>query len=143
MSDAELEADFWKALKNDRTVMLGLSTERDPHLRPMTALIEAEAGGPVWFFTAIDTELATAVKYALPVVFLVLNDNRYGAIKYLQERMFAGRWSEADLAKFDEELKLRGRATREEWVEQAKELLAGKPPRAKVDQAEAKSGEDW
>jgi large subunit ribosomal protein L21 len=52
-------------------------------------------------------------------------------------------WGEADLAKFDEELKLRGRATREEWVEQAKELLAGKPPRAKVDQAEAKSGEDW
>lgn len=51
-------------------------------------------------------------------------------------------WSEADIARWDEELKLRGRATREEWVEQAKELLAGKPPRAKVDQAEAASGED-
>lgn len=51
-------------------------------------------------------------------------------------------WSEADITKWDEELKLRGRATREEWVEQAKELLAGKPPRAKVDQAEAASGED-
>lgn len=52
-------------------------------------------------------------------------------------------WGEADLAKWDEELKLRGRAAREEWVEQAKELLAGKPPRAKVDQAEQKSGQDW
>ncbi len=51
-------------------------------------------------------------------------------------------WSEADIAKFDEELALRGRATREEWVEQAKELLAGKPPRAKTDQAELASGED-
>lgn len=51
-------------------------------------------------------------------------------------------WSEADIAKHDEELELRGRATREEWVEQAKELLAGKPPRAKVDQAELASGED-
>lgn len=51
-------------------------------------------------------------------------------------------WSEADIAKWDEELKLRGRATREEWVEQAKELLAGKPPRAKIDQAEEASGED-
>jgi large subunit ribosomal protein L21 len=51
-------------------------------------------------------------------------------------------WTDADLAKWDEELKLRGRATREEWVIQAQELLAGKPPRAKVDQAEAKSGED-
>jgi large subunit ribosomal protein L21 len=52
-------------------------------------------------------------------------------------------WTEADIAKWDEELKLRGRATREEWVEQAKELLAGKPPRAKADQAELASGEDY
>jgi large subunit ribosomal protein L21 len=52
-------------------------------------------------------------------------------------------WTEADVAKWDEELKLRGRATREEWVVQAKELLAGKPPRAKADQAELASGEDY
>lgn len=52
-------------------------------------------------------------------------------------------WSEADVAKWDEELKLRGRATREEWVVQAQELLAGKPPRAKADQAELASGEDY
>jgi large subunit ribosomal protein L21 len=51
-------------------------------------------------------------------------------------------WSDADIAKWDAELKLSGRATREDWVEQAKELLAGKPPRAKVDKAEAASGED-
>jgi large subunit ribosomal protein L21 len=51
-------------------------------------------------------------------------------------------WSEADIAKWDEELALRGRAAREGWVEQAKELLAGKPPRAKVDQAEKASGKD-
>ncbi len=51
-------------------------------------------------------------------------------------------WSADDVAKWDAELALRGRATREEWVEQAKELLAGKPPRAKADQAELKSGKD-
>jgi large subunit ribosomal protein L21 len=51
-------------------------------------------------------------------------------------------WSEEDLAKWDAELSLRGRATREEWVVQAQELLAGKPPRAKVDQAEQASGTD-
>lgn len=63
MADAAaLKADFWKALKSDRTVMLGLSTDRDPHLRPMTALIEGDEGGPVWFFTAVDTELAESVK---------------------------------------------------------------------------------
>jgi len=46
-------------------------------------------------------ELATAAKYSLPIVFLVLNDNRYGAIKYLQEEMFAGRWGETELANPD------------------------------------------
>jgi acetolactate synthase-1/2/3 large subunit len=45
-------------------------------------------------------ELATAVKYRVPVVVLVLNDNRYGAIKWLQERIF-GRWGEADLVNPD------------------------------------------
>ncbi|MGB7203998.1 MAG: 50S ribosomal protein L21 [Anderseniella sp.] len=43
--------------------------------------------------------------------------------------------SAADMAKLDEDLKLGGRTEREEWIEQAKELLAGKPARAKVDQA--------
>jgi large subunit ribosomal protein L21 len=43
--------------------------------------------------------------------------------------------SAADIAKLDEDLKLGGRTEREEWIEQAKELLAGKPARAKVDQA--------
>ncbi|MDR3475929.1 MAG: 50S ribosomal protein L21 [Devosia sp.] len=43
-------------------------------------------------------------------------------------------WTEADLAKFDEELALHGRAARDEWVQQAQDLIAGKPPRAKVDQ---------
>jgi large subunit ribosomal protein L21 len=51
-------------------------------------------------------------------------------------------WKDADVEKWNTELKLGGRVTREEWVEQAKELLAGKPPRAKVDQAEKASGKD-
>ncbi len=51
-------------------------------------------------------------------------------------------WTEADIAKWDEELHLQHRATREEWVEQANELLAGKPPRAKIDQAEQKAEEE-
>jgi large subunit ribosomal protein L21 len=48
--------------------------------------------------------------------------------------------SAAEMAVLDNELKLGGRTEREEWIEQAKELLAGKPPRAKVDQ-KAQSGE--
>jgi acetolactate synthase-1/2/3 large subunit len=46
-------------------------------------------------------ELATAVKYRLPVVVVLMNDDRYGAIKWLQEKMFDGRWGEADLANPD------------------------------------------
>ena len=38
----------------------------------------------------------------------------------------------------DEKPALKGRTKREEWIEQAKELLAGKAPRAKVDQAKLK-----
>src|SRR5262249_10882467 len=45
-------------------------------------------------------ELATAVKYRLPVVFLVVNDERYGAIRWLQETMF-GRAGETELANPD------------------------------------------
>lgn len=44
-----------------------------------------------------------------------------------------------DIAKLDEDLKLGGRIERDEWVEQAKELLAGKPPRAKADKEAAAS----
>ena len=40
-------------------------------------------------------------------------------------------WTDADVAKYDAELNLHGRITREEWVTQAKDLVAGKPPRAK------------
>jgi large subunit ribosomal protein L21 len=42
-----------------------------------------------------------------------------------------------DIARLDEELKLGGRIERDEWVEQAKELMAGKPPRAKADKEAA------
>jgi large subunit ribosomal protein L21 len=52
------------------------------------------------------------------------------------------RMSDADVAKMDEALELHGRATRDEWVEQAKELVAGKPPRAKTDRARASDEEE-
>jgi large subunit ribosomal protein L21 len=51
-------------------------------------------------------------------------------------------WDDAAIEKWDTELKLGGRAVKEEWVDQANELLAGKAPRAKIDQAELASGKD-
>jgi len=44
---------------------------------------------------------------------------------------------EAAITKLDEELELKGKIVSGEWVEQAKELMAGKPPRAKTDQKAA------
>src|SRR6185312_6215127 len=46
----ELEQNLWKALKSDRTLMLGLDGVEEGHTRPMTALVEGESG-PLWFFT--------------------------------------------------------------------------------------------
>jgi acetolactate synthase-1/2/3 large subunit len=65
---------------------------------PGKAVLAAMGDGGFMFSV---NELATAVKYRLPIVFLVVNDNRYGAIKWLQERMFEGRWGETELANPD------------------------------------------
>ncbi len=43
--------------------------------------------------------------------------------------------TEEQVHKAEEHLKQKGRFAREEWIEQAKELMAGKPPRAKSDRA--------
>lgn len=58
----ELTAKFWKALKSDMTVMLGLAGGEDGHLRPMTAQLEDAEGGPIWFFTAKDSDLVRRLK---------------------------------------------------------------------------------
>jgi general stress protein 26 len=55
----EIEARFWKALKSDMTVMLGLTVEGDGHAQPMTAQFDEgqEGRGPIYFFTSSDVEL--------------------------------------------------------------------------------------
>ncbi|NJM31487.1 MAG: 50S ribosomal protein L21 [Rhizobiales bacterium] len=50
-------------------------------------------------------------------------------------------WTPDDVERVETELKQKGRVAREEWIEQAKELLAGKPPRAKTDKARSKDKE--
>jgi general stress protein 26 len=62
ISPAELESKFWKALRSDRTMMLGISGVDEGHTRPMTAQIEGEEGGPIWFFTAKDSDLVQQLR---------------------------------------------------------------------------------
>ena len=56
--DAEITAAFWKHLRSDRTVMLGLEASAPTTLRPMTAQLDAEVDqGPIWFFTSTDSAI--------------------------------------------------------------------------------------
>ena len=62
-NEAEIKAKFWKALKSDRTMFLGLADGEDGHARPMTAQVDDEGSdgdehrGPIWFFTSTDNSL--------------------------------------------------------------------------------------
>jgi general stress protein 26 len=55
----ELKGKFWKSLKAQRTVMLGLEGVQDNHTRPMTALFEDDSS-PIWFFTSTDNAMVKA-----------------------------------------------------------------------------------
>jgi len=62
-NEQEIKEKFWKAIKSDMTVFLGLADGEDGHARPMTAQLE-DAGwtgndyhGPVWFFTSTENSL--------------------------------------------------------------------------------------
>jgi general stress protein 26 len=57
----EIEAKFWKALKSDRTMMLGLDGVEDGHARPMTAQAE-EDRAPIWFFTSTDNGIVEKLR---------------------------------------------------------------------------------
>jgi general stress protein 26 len=61
-NEAEIEEKFWKGLKSDMTMMLGLSGVDDEHSQPMTAqLDEDQTRGPIWFFTSKDVNLVKAM----------------------------------------------------------------------------------
>ncbi len=56
-NEADLAEKFWKALKSDRTVMLGLPDVDRGRAQPMTAQIEGDQSGPIWIFTSSETDL--------------------------------------------------------------------------------------
>ncbi|MGE0008617.1 MAG: 50S ribosomal protein L21 [Parvibaculaceae bacterium] len=67
-----------------------------------------------------------------PKLLKSLNDMGYTSFAQIADL------SADEIGKIEAEIKMPGRIAREEWSEQAKELAAGKPPRAKVDK-EAKA----
>lgn len=60
-NETEIRDRFWKELKSERTIMLGIDGEPGGGMQPMTALIEADDGGPLWIFTSKESDLAKAI----------------------------------------------------------------------------------
>jgi len=57
-NETDITAEFWKSLRSDRTVMLGLEDSSPTALRPMTAQLDGEADqGPIWFFSSTDSAI--------------------------------------------------------------------------------------
>jgi hypothetical protein len=61
----ELEQKFWKALKSDMTLMLGLDGVEDGHARPMTAQLERDDRGPIGFLRLTTTRLCRSFLKAI------------------------------------------------------------------------------
>lgn len=60
--EVEIAARFWKALRSERTLMLGLAGARDGHMQPMTALLDGERdAGPLWIFSSRQVDLVKAL----------------------------------------------------------------------------------
>lgn len=63
-NEAELATKMWKSLQSDMTVMLGIAGLEEGHSRPMTAQFaddDDSPGGPIYFFTAKDTDLVSSL----------------------------------------------------------------------------------
>ena len=61
-NEREIAGKFWKALRSDRTVMLGLADVDEGHAQPMTALVEGDRdSGPIWIFSARSVDLVKTV----------------------------------------------------------------------------------
>lgn len=60
-NETEIRDRFWKELKSERTLMLGVDGEPGGGMQPMTALIEEDDGGPLWIFTSKESDLVRAV----------------------------------------------------------------------------------
>jgi len=65
-NETEIRDRFWKELKGERTIMLGIDGEPGGGMQPMTALVEEDDGGPLWIFTSNETDLARAIGTGKP-----------------------------------------------------------------------------
>jgi len=61
-TETEIREKFWKHLKSDRTIMLGLLGNPEGHSQPMTAIVDDDAeSGPIWIFSSKDVDLVRSI----------------------------------------------------------------------------------
>ncbi|MFA6113891.1 MAG: pyridoxamine 5'-phosphate oxidase family protein [Sphingomonas sp.] len=59
----DITARFWKALRSDMTLMLGLDGVEDGRAQPMTAQLDGDGDhGPIWFFTSKEADLTKELR---------------------------------------------------------------------------------
>lgn len=54
---SSIREEMWKAIADSPFMMIGLS-ERNDHSLPMTAQLDPDANGNLWFYTSIDNRIA-------------------------------------------------------------------------------------
>src|SRR6185312_5675914 len=122
----------------------GAKVTTQPDERVKARLAAAAASAAAASVSEAPAKPARVAKAAKPAVEFVDDIKLISGVGPVLEKKLSGAgitslkqiaaWKKADIAKFDEELELHGRAAHEDWVQQAKDLVAGKPPRAKADQ---------
>jgi general stress protein 26 len=62
-SESDIREKFWKHLKSERTIMVGLIGDPRGHSQPMTAQLEGDdESGPLWIFSSKDTDFVRAIQ---------------------------------------------------------------------------------
>jgi general stress protein 26 len=80
----DIEEKFWKAIKSDRTVMLGLAGVDNGFSQPMTVQLEDHVrGGPLWIFTSKETDLVEAMgdRHAALIHFAAKGHDLFAAVE--------------------------------------------------------------
>jgi general stress protein 26 len=68
-SETEIREKFWKHLKSERTIMVGLINDPTGHSQPMTAQLEDDREhGPIWIFSSKETDFVKSIGVATPRV---------------------------------------------------------------------------
>ena len=118
----ETNANLWAAWLALFKIPAGVPAAANAEEAPV-AEIKAEDAAPAF---VDDIELIDGIG---PIIAKKLRMRNINSLKQIAA------FTPEEIETIEVEMAFRGRITRDEWIDQAKELIAGKAPRAKIDQA--------